>query len=167
MKTLRVPRARRAARAFTLVEMGATIALFGIIGAIAAGVYVTSVGSHQVAAAEVLLGDVVAAQKELAANFGSYTTWASDLGAVASNASLLSDGMSSAQDEVSMAVGTEGTLGLAVLVDADRCVLWRVASLSSGGRQLETDLKDGTCAGAHALPVGEEPSKQMSAVRPH
>lgn len=167
MKFLRRPRPDTgpalARRAFTLVEVTVTIALVGILAGIAANTYSNVMSDRQVSAVETVLGDVTAAQKQLASDFGTYTTWAADLGMAAASAELLAGG-EAGPGEVSMVVGSKGTLGLAGQTPDGRCVTWRVEPLAAGGKQ--TPVEDSpTCSGAGALPSGESAADQVAAVR--
>lgn len=154
----------RVRRAFTLIEVTVTVTLLAIMGAVAAHTYSSTVGDRQLAAVEAVLGDVTAAQKQLGADFGTYSTWASDLGTVASEASLLAGGSVSRPGEVSMVVGSLGSLGLAAQTEGGQCVVWRVAPVAAGGKQVEVD-SEGACSGGAALAEPEVAAQQVAPVR--
>lgn len=152
-------------RAFTLVEVVTMLVVVGLLAAAAYGLNQLNGAQRDVAAAQRVLEDVVGAQKQLAATHGVYSMVSSDLAWLDPNVAV-SSGPSTGPHEVSVAVGTSGSLGVAVRSEAGRCVAVRVAPLSGGGAMSPVAVADDAeCSGGSALPSGEPVATQVSPVR--
>lgn len=154
-------------RGITLIEVVVIVLILGFL--VGLFVYATqswAVRDRAAAHAEATLANVLAAQKDLAATYGVYSTLAGDLGFAGRHAQV-STAPSTGPEHVSVRVGVNGTLGLAALAEDGTCVLWQVAPLYDGGAQ-ETVAPPGSsepCTAALALPAGESAATQVSPVR--
>jgi hypothetical protein len=87
--------------------------------------------------ADTVLDRIVALQGPIARDWGRYTDWPGDLLELGDDVTLVPgrDGASWARDEVSIMVGTGGTLALAVQWASGECLYRRVDPLSRNGGQ--------------------------------
>ncbi len=143
-----------ARRGFTIAEMVVTLAVISVIaflGALAARA-VLERGNEQVATANAQA--VIAAQRDYLVRYGTFAAGPGDLGEV--RGVVVVNDASRNRDEVSIAAGSGGSLGVAVAESADRCVLFTVASPRDGGGLSELSAGANTlCIGQAALPDGE------------
>jgi prepilin-type N-terminal cleavage/methylation domain-containing protein len=141
-------------RGFSLTELIVALAIVGVIaflGALGARA-VLERSQERVALANAQT--VANAQRDYLVRNGTYAASAEDLGPVR-NVVVVND-MSRNRDEVSIAAGADGSLGLAVAENASSCVLVTLASPGAGGGLSEFSAGPNTmCTGMSALPVGE------------
>lgn len=151
--------------ALTLVEMVIAVVLVGaVIAAAAVGTSaVTSRADTQLA--DTALDRVVHAQASQAMARGGYV-WGQDGDDADLQARLpagltrdldVVHGRSTAADQVSVAVGSAGTLVVAVALDDGECRYRRVTAPADGGDQQQATTT-ARCAAAGLLPAGETPA---------
>lgn len=156
---------RKLSRGFTLIELVVVAVVLGILAGISAvgwNVFVTKARTGQVGS---LMDRVSAVEQPLARDYGSYTAWPADLADVGSDAKILNGKPSRSAEQVSLAVGSGGSLGMAVRL-GDACIFRLVAPLSAGGGSSTPDgiPASATCTGQSALPDSEDALVQTSSV---
>lgn len=154
----------QAVTGFTMIEMIVAVSAVLVLAAAALFTFADVEDRGHAIGAAAALDTVVVAQQGLAADFGSYTSWPSDLPVAGAALDLRTGGSSTAVGEVAMVVGTRGTLALATMDDVGRCHLVRVAPVAQGGGVTQVSAAQ-ECAAEAALPAGEVPAEQVAAVR--
>lgn len=141
-------------RAFSLIElaMALTLASIVVVGAIVVGLGVTRSVQHT--SAEMLLDTVTAAELALAGNQGAYSADAARLGVL--DGVTVTTGASSRPGEVSLAVGSGGTLAMATVDSSGTCVVRVLGDILAGAARTDTTSSDGCLASRH-LPLDERP----------
>lgn len=148
-----LPRCRRA---FSLIELTVVLVILTVILALAFSSLASTTAHHDDTLAVTNLDDVVLAEVRFAMSSGTFTSHPADL--------RLSDGLSvtrassSGSSEVSVAVGVNGTLGVAVWSPTRGvCHARRITTVSaSQPTVVRVAVPAGAaCAGAAALPQGE------------
>lgn len=154
--------ARRRFRGYTLIESVVALAVIAIMGAVMiVGAQTTDEASAQTVA-NGHLQRIAAAQQSFAANWGTYTDWATDLDRVGHDLDVI-NGESTEPGEISVALGTSGALGMATVTKFGDCVMKRIAALVDGGET--TDVTPGVgdpCLGSEALSVADTPQSPQS-----
>jgi prepilin-type N-terminal cleavage/methylation domain-containing protein len=158
---------RRTTAAFTLVELILVLAVLGLIASIVFSSMSSSRRGHREAMAAVTLNEAVLAQVTFAGTYGTYTGWPADLDLPGDLRATARP--STGPNEVSLALGVDGSVGIAVKVDdGRRCLARRLSSFSAQGPSATmVDLgDDALCSGVSALPEGEAASPVTGSARP-
>lgn len=141
-------------RGYTLIELAVVLSTIGlliiIVGVTARSVLIDTRDRE----AEASLQQVLLAEQGFAQRFGTYTAFERDLDGL-TQVTVTNDPSDDAS-VVSVAVGVNGTLGLAVRRNNDECLLVRVASIDGGGAITRPSLKRYACAGVSALGASED-----------
>lgn len=155
-----------ARRAYTVTELAVVIFVLAVLGSIAYGVFGGASAKQRSGSATAVLANVIVAQQQLYSDYSSYTSFGQDLLMAGAGVDLLAQAPSTSGDEVSMAVGSAGSLGLAVRVSADECRVVRVAPLSSGGAQAAVPVDSAELCRAELAFAGTEVAvEQVAPVR--
>ena len=136
-----------------LVVVLATISLLTIIAGV--GAY-TVLEDTQQNTARAAIHEVLLTEKVFSESWGGYTSYTDELSGPADL--TLVNGVSNDSSEISIAVGTDGILGLAVRRSTQECLFIRASSLASGGEvtALDSAIQKGiVCEGAGALSAKE------------
>lgn len=151
MDPLPATRRLRARRAFTLVELAVILLMVSILGTIAIVAVSASRDRNELDQARASIVAVTTAQLDFAARYGTFSAWPADVRVP--DGPALTNGPSASIQAVSIALASDGTLGLAS-GNGSRCVLRSVQPVIKGGRtsvDREVDAHEG-CSGASALP---------------
>jgi len=153
--------------AFTLIELIVTLIILGIIIAIMAiNILQPFMVSTHEKSAKATLSRVQTAEQLFARDWGSYSAWSSDLSGVGADVTILNASVSHKPTEVSVAVGVNGTLALAVAIDASTCVFRQVEAVSEGGGSTEPTVNAAAlCSAQAALPAGESQQPQSASMK--
>lgn len=141
--------AGRHARAFTLVEAVVAAALAAILAAAALATLTKVSGQAVAAEARANLDRVVVAQQRFAALYGTYTPLPADLGDLGGDLTTTT-GVSTGPNLVSIAVGTDASLAVAVGDSRGNCHARRVDALDAGAAAADVTVA-GPCVAAAAL----------------
>lgn len=153
-------------RGFTMVDTMVALAAVAVLLAIAAVAFPRQGQQATGSRVDLTFDLVVTAEQDLASRFGSYSTWASDLGVAGSVTQVVAQEPVTAPGTVSAAVGAAGTLGLATVDDTGACHLLRVHPVDAGGASQRIPVPQGAvCSGPAALPTGEVAVEQTGPVR--
>ena len=154
-------------RAFTLIELIVTMIILGIILALLAiNVIGPVMASTRAKRAESTLTQVQTVEQLFARDWGTYSAWRADLNGLVSSLVIRNGSVSRGPTEVSVAVGTSGTLAMAVAVDSSTCVFRRVAPLWQGGGSDDPGVAaTAQCVAAAALPMGESTVIQSATMK--
>jgi prepilin-type N-terminal cleavage/methylation domain-containing protein len=145
-------RARR--RGYTLIELIMVIAITGIFGVVVTIAAREVLDSETSKVADSNAQDLISKQLQFSQKYGSFTGFPEDIPAVGSYVIVTST--SRGPKEVSVALGVDGTLGVAAMRDGDTCVHYRVTALEAGGGSSRLSLgESAACRGEEALPSGE------------
>lgn len=154
----------RRTRGFTLVELIVVIIILSILAGLAGFTYAATQGTLTARSTGSELATVAQAEQEFAADYGSYSAYPSDLSGLLPRGISLTNGASVGPFSVSIALGTDGSLGLAVRNSTGAtCTLSTVAPYvsSTGGTvanagavTITTTPVGGGCSGSAALPGG-------------
>jgi prepilin-type N-terminal cleavage/methylation domain-containing protein len=154
---------RRLRRGFTLLELSVTVVIAGIVatmGVVAVGALRDTTQARQ---AESLLDTVAMSQYRFALDYGRYTPLPEDLSLADRTLTVVAT-PSMSMFHVSIAVGSQGTLAMAVSDGADGCFARRVGQLGNGAETTAVDLGTGAlCDARAALPAGESPVPAVTA----
>lgn len=148
-------RGQRRRRGFTLLELAITISILGLLSAglvYAVGAVTATISARE---AETLMDRVATAEMNFASVYGSYTAQPTDLTGLGRELIVVS-GRATGFGQVSVALGDDGTLGIAAVDDRDRCIARYLTSLEAGAEQATVTVPEtSVCDGAVALPDGE------------
>jgi type II secretory pathway pseudopilin PulG len=147
----------RTRRAMTVTELIVAFILLGLLAALA-GFGVTQIAERSRAeTASTALVVVFDAQVQFAGIYGTYTPSAGDLELPSTEITVV-DRPSLGPSEVSIAVGTDGTLALALENVDGGCVGILASSLGAGATRVPATFTSGSLCDARAiLPAGEPP----------
>jgi hypothetical protein len=140
-------------RGNSLIELAVVFIGIAIVGVVLAVTTTDAISDSEVKRADQNADRVVVLQQRFAQQHGSYSGYPQDLGRV--EGFNLTTEASSGPDVVSIALGEQGTLGVAARRDDRNCVVWRVYDLSSGGGAERIEADGSSCDGTEAL--GDEP----------
>ena len=153
----------RRRKAFTLLEMVATVTMIALLSALAMGGYLKFRNDASNGSAQSTIDRVVNVERSFANSFGTYTGVASDLRNLDSEITLLGASTASTSDsQASIALGSQGGLGVAVKSRSGTCYMMSMASLSAGfgaandtrvdaSGSMQTMPKGSICTGREAL----------------
>lgn len=147
--------ARSSRRAFTLLEVVATMAVIVIVALFVYRAAASSSTDTLAATARLSSSRVLAAEQNFAATAGTYTSSVDDLYGVGRDVTVSTAGSTGAT-EVSVALSREGTLVVAVLGGPQTCYVTVARSPLDGGHVTES-VESGECTAAAYLPAGETP----------
>lgn len=150
----------RRRRAFTLVEIVVTVVVASIIAGIVAASALTATGRAEDELTQGALRRFVVLEQQVASTWGSYTPLPADLSVPRDELQPVA-GVAGA-GQVSIAVGDDGTLGLATLNGNGDCHGLRVSSVETGGEQTEVLVDDEPCDAVAVLPAGEAPVEPVT-----
>lgn len=139
-------------RGYTLMEVVIAFVLIGVIGAAIGVASTTLLDDSRDRRSEATIQRVVLAEQEFAQQHGSFTAYTPELSVQDAH---LTSGISNAADEVAVALGVDGTLGLAVRRSGETCVLVQVPALDAGGGTKHWRSARASCRGSDALPSDE------------
>jgi prepilin-type N-terminal cleavage/methylation domain-containing protein len=143
--------ATRRRSAFTLIEVSAVVLIMGLLSGIMIVGAVKATSDTEAQQATLALASVTAVQADFAARYGGYTAWAADLRLP--DGPFVTNGPSEGLRSVSLALGVDGTLGMAVSDRADQCVLQTIRPVVAGGQVWNVVTSDAGvgCLGSTAL----------------
>lgn len=158
---------RRQRRGFTMLEVVATFVLLGILAALATSGLSRAIARSDDAAAAASLDRVLLSQRTFANAFGEYASLPTDLRDLGRDVVVLADPTpSTGSTEISIAVGEDGTLGVAVQSKTGTCIVRKVTPLSAGSEASVVPADGGgLCNGSRALPEGA-PIRAATSLRP-
>lgn len=125
---------RRRTRGFTLLEMVAVLVILGVLVSIAAANWGFIVSRGRSIEGGAAIDRIVALEGPIGRDYGSYTQWPSDLGDKSTSDTVLGDGVSTQSTEISVALGDQGSLALAVQTSSG-CIYRVVSSVVTGAAQ--------------------------------
>lgn len=147
----------RVRRGFTLYEMIVVFIVASILSLIGVSVMRATAAKLHRTDAEGAVQQVIEAELRFAAIHGAFTSWPGDLPGVDRSITVL-DTASVEPGEVSIAVGVDGTLGVASLAADGFCVVRQIQPVLDGAQITSITLAAGAaCDGRSGLPVGEAP----------
>jgi prepilin-type N-terminal cleavage/methylation domain-containing protein len=137
-------------RGFTLVELAAVIGMVGILATVATIAVIRAQANNEETQARQAIDAVTSAQIDFARRYGGYTAFPDDLALPEGPA--LTTSVSSSPRVVSVAISSDGTVGLASGNGRNRCVLRVLEPLMGGADTADrrADANEG-CLGASAL----------------
>jgi prepilin-type N-terminal cleavage/methylation domain-containing protein len=144
----------RSARAFTLIEMVFVVVVIGIMMTASFLAFRGFTGTSDKVDGNELLTSMATRQLAFARDWGQFTSFPADMPAVSNGADLVTTA-STGPDKISAAVGSSGTLGLAVRTKSGDCVHAQVAPLVVSGDITFGTTTLATCSGTAALPATE------------
>lgn len=146
--------------------MTVVLIVFGILAAIAVvnwGPWLQQTRQHRAGAA---IDRVLQVEQQLSRDWGSYSAWPADLDDVGGDLSVLNGQPSTSLKSVSAAVGSKGTLTLAVLAGSGDCVVRQIAPLEAGGTSWTAALPaESPCNAKLAFTGAETALTQTRSVR--
>lgn len=158
----------RNTRGFTLLELVITLVIAAVLFGIGAFSYEFLNRATDSAEAVSRLDRTAVAEQAVARDFGFYSPYASDLTAVGSDVTIVENGdtvsLISTSNEVSVAVSSEGDLGLATN-SPDGCLGRFVVNLNYGGAATEVDLSSSACSGLAVLQT-QDPDVTLTTYTP-
>lgn len=141
---------------YSLIEMAIVLTVIAALTGLLAAASLALYNDTKNRSAETNAWLVLASQQRHAQAYGSYTDNPEDLTEVGSV--VVTAGPSDGPNVASIAVGTAGSVGIAVLRDGERCVLLQAKALDAGGEVATPKGATSTCHGQEALP-GLEPAR--------
>lgn len=139
-------------RGYTLMEVVVTFLIIGFIGVAMGVASTTLLDDSKARSSEAAAQQVLLAQRSFAELHGSYTAYTAELTVKELH---LTNGISNTPEEVSVALGTNGTVGLAVRRSGETCVLVQAPALDAGGGAKHWRSNRASCRGGDALPSDE------------
>lgn len=134
-----------------MVELLVTLFLIGVLTVISLFAFNMLFGKGEEGEAKGRLDRVMLAQQGLASSYGQFSPYGRDLKIAGSDFTIVENGQVSAGvDQVSVAVSSNGELGVAVLA-GDTCFGAFSPSPATGGDVVYLDLPSGLCSGAQAV----------------
>jgi prepilin-type N-terminal cleavage/methylation domain-containing protein len=156
----------RRPRAFSLIEMVCVIAIIGLLVGVGVANWTQLTGHQKNSRADANLDRVAVTEAQVAKDWNTYTALGSDLADVGADLTLLNGGRSTGETQVSLAVGDQGSLGMAVLSATKVCHLRLLAALSAGGGSTVVSAPAGAnCAASSAFTGTEQPITQTGTVK--
>ena len=140
-------------RGNSLIELAVVFIGISIVGVVLALTTTDAISDSEVKRADQHADRVVILQQRFAQQHGSYTGYPPDLGRIEDFDVTVEP--SPGPDVVSIALGEDGTLGVAARRDERNCIIWRVYDLAAGGGSERVEGDGSTCDGTQAL--GDEP----------
>lgn len=139
-------------RAYTLIELVVVLVILAIVSVI--GAYALTGFGHRfdAASAQASIDRVVVAEHTVASTYGGYSSWPADI--EAGQGVTITDGASTSSSTVSLALGSNGDLGLAAQSTQGTCVAVGLSSLNATppGTATTASVASGTpCTGQAAL----------------
>lgn len=151
---------RRTRRGFSLLELVFVFIAVAVVGIVLALTTADVLDTNAQRRADNHANEVLVAEQRFAQRHGGFTGYPADLGRFEDFDVIV--GPSDGPDEVSIALGERGTLGVAVRRGDDHCVLWKAVDLAAGGGSQRLDPpRSAACDGIEAL--GSEPADASSA----
>jgi prepilin-type N-terminal cleavage/methylation domain-containing protein len=145
---------RRKRRGYTLIELIMVMAITGIFGVVVTIAAREVLDSESSKVADSNAQDVISKEQQFSQKYGSFTGFPEDI--TPARGYVLVTGTSRGPKEVSVALGENGTLGVAAMRDGDTCVHYRVVALDAGGGSSRLSLgESAACRGEEALPASE------------
>jgi prepilin-type N-terminal cleavage/methylation domain-containing protein len=142
-------------RGFSLIEFVVAVVILVVLAAIGTFTYRAIINKSANVSAESSIGRVEQSELGFATSFGFFTPDPTDLQPAPGNDITLTTGNSTGPSVVSIAVGTDGSLGIAALSTSGSCETENVADASSGQQPTLTTLaSSAACSGASALASG-------------
>lgn len=147
---------RRTTRGFSLVEVIVALLLLSMAGLLLTQVVAPMMrtSSDQVSAAGAQL--VALRERQFATRYGGYTGFPDDLAEL--EGVFVTDGTADGPDEVSIALGDQGSLGLAARL-SEGCRFWLLEPAASGGELLDLGDLGEACHGASAIGAAGGPGE--------
>lgn len=163
----RTPRWRRGrrGRGFSLIELVVALSILGLVGFITAISVSNVLSRNEDRRAEANAQLVALAQQRFSQRYGGYTGYPADLSGI-KDVTVIS-GESRNPDEVSITVGVNGSVGMAVRKDAATCLLYTLGGPGTGLRGLtRADATSSElCIGASGLPATEAEATDAQTTR--
>lgn len=162
----------RRRRAFTLLELIVVVIILSILAGLGAITYASTQSQLTNGAAGANLSAVVSAEEQFANDYGTYTPWPADLASLLPRGFQVVTGDATTVEQVSIAVGSDGTLGVATrnglnsecLIEyvtpmgnvTTTSVAGPVSTLPSSGVVTASTIPSSVhCSGSTALPSGD------------
>lgn len=136
-------------RGYSLVELTVVLVVIAALTALAGMLSVAVLRDNTGRQAETNAWRVLAAEQSHAQKWGSYSATGNNLTV---EGLTVTTGPSDHPTVVSVALGVNGSLGIAVWRDEERCVLVQARSLAAGGAVTQPPGRAVTCHGQEALP---------------
>lgn len=164
-------RRRVVARAFTLAELMVVLLVLSILAGLAGLSYSGTENDLFGSNAKSVVSTVAQAEQRFAVDYGTYTSYGPDLSSLVNRGITLTNSASTGAFNVSLALGNDGTLGIAVQASGSGgCESAQVAPLSAAGvtpanagALTATTIPAGTaCTGENALPSGDTAQTPVS-----
>jgi prepilin-type N-terminal cleavage/methylation domain-containing protein len=149
----RVAVVRGSRRAYTLIEIVVVLVLLGILSTAALVMGASNRDAAVDSTGDLAARRVIQAQTTFSSNYGSYTPAPEDLSGVGRDL-LVVVGEAVEGGDVSISVGTGGTLAVAARSPTGGCFAYQVSPLNRGGTVTAVELM-GTCSSVAALPGDE------------
>lgn len=141
---------RATRRGFSLLELVFVFIAVALVGIILALTTSDVFENNSQRRADGHANEVLVAAQGFAQRHGGYSGYPGDYGRFDGFDVVV--GPSDGPDQVSVALGEKGTLGVAVRRSDDVCVLWRAVDLAAGGgSERMSPPKTAACDGAEAL----------------
>lgn len=150
-------------RGFTLPELAVATGVLGLLVLMLFAGHSSLVAKTESVPAGTLINAVLAKERELGAEHGVYSTWDSDLGLVNTMGKVV-EHPSRNSGEVSLAIGSSGALGVAVLQEGGVCEARRLEPVALGGADKRVQVED-VCSGAEVFGAEEAVISQLGPLR--
>lgn len=147
-------------RGFSLLELVFVFVAVAVVGIVLALTTTDVLESNEQRRAEGYANEVLVVAQGFAQRYGGFSGYPGDYGRFEDFDVVT--GPSDGPEEVSVALGESGTLGVAVRRSDDTCVMWRATDLAAGGGSKRISVpRTAACDGVEAL--GAEPVAGASA----
>lgn len=148
----------RQGRGFTMIEVTITIVLLVVLATVGVSALRAVIDRSGDAAASATLDRAITAQRSFSNAYGSYASEPSDLKDLGRDLTVVLPPQSSTSTDVlSMAVGTKGTLVVAIRSKSGKCLLRSVTPLLASSKETASVTETSICLATDVLPPGESP----------
>lgn len=143
------------------MELLVVVFILSVLAGLAAISYSATEGSLAGSTAQDGLAAVGAAETSFASDYGTFTAYPSDLSTLVPRTLTLTDGASTGPSSISLALGSDGVVGLAALsstgstCQAERITPYSTTAGSGGQTTTLTIPSSEACDGANALASGD------------
>jgi type II secretory pathway pseudopilin PulG len=142
------------------------VVILGILMGIAVVAYGSFISYSDTQRANANLDRVMQIEQGLSRSWGGYSSWPPDLTDVGSDLTILNGSVSSSATQVSLSVGSNGSLGMAVLIGPGNCDFRLVGPLVTGANSVTESIPgNATCTAQSAFTGSELPIAQTASVK--